>query len=445
MTYRRVWIVMILYLLLLPGCKTSKSSEEKNEEVKVSLVEVTKRTLQEDLQCFGNISYNKKNNITVQVGGILKNLFVREGDYVSKNQTLAHLDNVQLQIQQEQAQNLVETARAELALKKTKLSEGKLLAEKEFIELEKIQSMITQKKRELEESVIRLDNSKELFKIGGITETEVRNMEINVEGKKSELYILEKELEGKSLGYREEDLIKEGIIPASDPFILKSQLIELNTKTLKTEVQVAETNLKNAEKSLQSVSNLIHELTIQSPCSGIIGVEYFEEGEYVHDKEKLITVMDVDRVLGVFAIQEKEMPFFKVGSPLEIDIPSLGYTVTTSIKEIAPIADAQSGNFSVKAEIDNKENKIKPGMFISCRVIRETEELPCIPETAVFYIDTAPYVFKAVNNYLVLEPLKIKQSQDGQIWIDQVLATGELVVNNPSPFLKEGTYVGESK
>ena len=196
MTYRRVWIVMILYLLLLPGCKTSKSSEEKNEEVKVSLVEVTKRTLQEDLQCFGNISYNKKNNITVQVGGILKNLFVREGDYVSKNQTLAHLDNVQLQIQQEQAQNLVETARAELALKKTKLSEGKLLAEKEFIELEKIRSMITQKKRELEESVIRLDNSKELFKIGGITETEVRNMEINVEGKKSELYILEKELEG---------------------------------------------------------------------------------------------------------------------------------------------------------------------------------------------------------------------------------------------------------
>lgn len=174
-------------------------------------------------------------------------------------------------------------------------------------------------------------------------------------------------------------------------------------------------------------------------------MEYFEEGEYVHDKEKLITVMDVDRVLGVFAIQEKEMPFFKVGSPLEIDIPSLGYTVTTSIKEIAPIADAQSGNFSVKAEIDNKENKIKPGMFISCRVIRETEELPCIPETAVFYIDTAPYVFKAVNNYLVLEPLKIKQSQDGQIWIDQGLATGELVVNNPSPFLKEGTYVGESK
>ena len=76
MTYRRVWIVMILYLLLLPGCKTSKYKKEKNEEVKVSLVEVTKRTLQEDLQCFGNISYNKKNNITVQVGGILKNLFV---------------------------------------------------------------------------------------------------------------------------------------------------------------------------------------------------------------------------------------------------------------------------------------------------------------------------------------------------------------------------------
>ena len=74
MTYRRVWIVMILYLLLLPGCKTSKSSEEKNEEVKVSLVEVTKRTLQEDLQCFGNISYNKKNNIIENVSVYIKDL-----------------------------------------------------------------------------------------------------------------------------------------------------------------------------------------------------------------------------------------------------------------------------------------------------------------------------------------------------------------------------------
>jgi multidrug efflux pump subunit AcrA (membrane-fusion protein) len=134
---------------------------------------------------------------------------------------------------------------------------------------------------------------------------------------------------------------------------------------------------------------------------------------------------------------------FSEGGAVEIEIPSLGQRVQAALDEISPVADPQSGNFSVKASLSNPDLSIKPGMFIRCLIPR-TEELllPVIPETALLTDrEGTGYVFCAVKGAALIKAVKVHTRRDGRLWIEAGLAEGDTVIDKPSPFLKEGVPV----
>jgi membrane fusion protein (multidrug efflux system) len=174
-----------------------------------------------------------------------------------------------------------------------------------------------------------------------------------------------------------------------------------------------------------------------------VGALYFENGEHVPQNEKFATVMDTSRVFALFYIQEQDMIRFTPDTAAEIEIPSLGRKLQAKFDEISPIADPQSGNFSVKASLPNPDLSIKPGMFIKC-LIPGTEELflPAIPETALLTDkEGTDYVFCAAKGAAVIKTVKVHSRRDGMLWIGEGIAEGETVIDKPSPFLKEGAPV----
>ena len=108
------------------------------------------------------------------------------------------------------------------------------------------------------------------------------------------------------------------------------------------------------------MQKLIDELTIRAPAAGIVGARYYENGEYVKENEKLATLMDTSSVFAVLSVQEQDAVGFMQGTRVSLFLPSLGKSYESVIAEISPAADPQSGNFSIKTEIDNKNGAIKP-------------------------------------------------------------------------------------
>jgi membrane fusion protein (multidrug efflux system) len=128
---------------------------------------------------------------------------------------------------------------------------------------------------------------------------------------------------------------------------------------------------------------------------------------------------------------------------LRIEIPSLKKNLEAGISEISPMADPQSGNFSVKAEIPNEDLGIKPGMFIKCLIPR-TEEVsyPVVPETALLRAKNDEGELDCVmNGIAVLKTVSIRAKKNGELWIASGLDEGDVVIDKPSPFIKEGEYV----
>jgi RND family efflux transporter MFP subunit len=399
------------------------------------------KLLQDELASFGTITYKVKNDITIQVGGIISAVRVREGDRVDRGEPIALLKNVQLEIQHDQAAIGLEQARSSLSLARTRLEEARLAAESRFLSLEKGYLSLNQKELEREEAGSSLKNRRELWQIGGLTDEAYRNLELSVLSLDAEINMLKKDLEINSLGLRDADLEAAGISVSPDPAERKAQFIELNTRSARVEADAAEAALRNAQKSLDSVARLIEELTVRSTVSGILGVLYFENGEYIGQNEKLATVMDISRVFGVFFVQEQDMGNIFPGTPLHLDIPSMGLAFDTGISEISPAADPQSGNFSVKAEIPNDTGQIRPGMFVKCRIPRgDGEKYPAIPESALLQGENAQ-VYCVLNGIAVIREITVKAKKEGFLWVASGIKEGDIVIDKPSPYLKDGVYV----
>ena len=440
--------ILLLVGFTLDGEEQQKALESKEKNIStVEKFEVYSSKLLQDISSFGTISYSEKNDVTVQVEGILKKLYVKEGDRVYSGQILAEMENLQLQIQGQQGESALKSAQAEVNLAKTRLEEGRLAVEGNLLNLEKLELQLQQQRLELEEAELELQNQGELLALGGITAAAYRSQEVALEGKKAAFKIALKEYERQVLGFRNQDLLENGIVPDENPETRRQQLVSLNTRSLQAALDSALANLDSAEKNLQSINEALSHLVIRSPKEGIVAVNYFEQGEFLSGKEKLLTVMDIDEVHAVFSIQEQDIGYFSVGSPVEVEVPSLGVRIKAPIKEISPVADSQSGNFTLKSYLKNENRQMKPGMFVKCILPRESSSFPTIPESALVgenKIENKQWVgevFIIHQGRVVKKDVEVLGKSDGMIWISEGLQAGDLIVDNPSPFLKEGQDV----
>ena len=353
------FVIFLLILSCFISCKDDISVSQENLFVPAKIIRPEKSKNHKDLVSFGIISYSVKNDISSQVQGSLQEIFVKDGEQVQKNQVLAKLKNVQLEIQLEQAENSLKTAEASVLMAKTSLQDSRLSVESKLINLERLSIQIKHLELKLKDAQEKLDNSYKLFCAGGMTQVSYSSQELSVKSMEAELEILKKDFDSAELGLRDFDLINNGYIPSENQTQKKLQLIDLNTKTPQAELESALANLENAKKNLDSMQKLVNELEVKATCSGIVGSHYFEKGEHVSENEKLFTLIEVEKVHGIFSVQENDICDIDEKSIVEIEIPALNKKINSRIYEISPMADSQTGNFTIKAVIDNPDFDVK--------------------------------------------------------------------------------------
>ncbi len=416
----------------------------------VQVVKVEDKVLDDNLNSFGTVSYKTKTDLTVLVAGTITGFTVKEGHFVRKGQTLAVLRNIQLEVQKEQAESSLKSAESSLSLMETELSQEILSVEGRMLSIEKAELNIAQKQSELELQKKNLEAQEALNKIGGVTDSSIEQLKMSLSSSMTEIEILKKELEMSRLGFRDEDLISNGIVPAKDKETHKKQLIELNVRSKLAQLEQAKAGVESARQQLKAVNLMMDELIVKAPTDGIIAQNYYENGEYIEANQKITTLIDTTAVYAMIYIQEQDMVNFSNGTPVFVTVPSLNKSFTSVISEISPIADASSGNFRVKAELGNRGGLIKPGMFIKCSIQRKSpERFPAIKESCLISpsnssenaAESLAKVFIVVNGFAVQKTVSIYGKKDGYVWVRDSLRTGDIVIDNPSPFLKEGQKV----
>jgi len=407
--------------------------------VKAAFSEITP-----EINSFGTITYYRKADVSVTTSGVIDAIYVEEGSSVARGQTLATINNIQLILQKKKTESQINQARAALELSQAKLKEGGLQVEARLISILIGELQLAQKKIELDDLERSLKNKEQVFAVGGMSEEAIHTVRMQYAAAKTQYELSIKQLEMQKVGLRDSDLAAAGYgIPTTQAERTRL-LTVINTLILSAEVKVADASLAAAYTELEAVNQLLAETTIRSPVTGIIGMRYLELGERVQAEAKLFTVLDTSRVYAVFPVSEGESSLITESMSADITVDALGgKTFASRIDLISPIVDPQTGNITVKAILPNNLRTLKPGMFARVKVISgQPRKTILIPKTCIARKEnTSGEIYTIVRGRVFAKKVRLGVEKEELIEIMEGLTEGDIVVDSPSPLLKEGQDV----
>jgi RND family efflux transporter MFP subunit len=417
------------------------------EAFRVRGAPVLMRELPEEAGGFGSLSFLSKVDITAPQDGVLNRLYFREGDFIRQGALAMRLENPQIKLAVQRAENNFSQAQAACDLSRSRLLEGEFQAEAQLLAIEKAEAELAQARRRWEEDLRKHQHQEALFEAGGIHTEAILSARFSLDSGREQILIMERELDIRHVGCRDRDLAAAGLPIPSGEEERRRSLVSLMTASLRAELGAACARLEAAEKELASARVALEELNLRTPAAGVVGARYFEEGERVRTGDKILTLMDTASLYAIFPLREKDALRVVKGMKALVKIDGTGETREGTVDLVYPQADSQSLSFLVRVLLSSDSadgrTELKPGMFARVAVILgPPRQVLCVPESAVFNKkDGQGSVFVINGSVLSQRRIALGPALGDELEISAGLAAGELVVPRPDAGLREGSNV----
>jgi RND family efflux transporter MFP subunit len=178
----------------------------------------------------------------------------------------------------------------------------------------------------------------------------------------------------ESINFEEGERIQEGDIIASlnqkDALLkLKYAEIELSKNKKLFELgAISSIKMDQSKLEYESAKSDLDKTNIYAVSNGLMGPKNMDVGSYFNPSEtgdKTGIFISVDKVYAEFNIIEKDIPKIALGQRVEVFADAYpGKSFTGSIDRISPVIEGRSRTQTIKVELDNKDNILKPGMFV---------------------------------------------------------------------------------
>ena len=113
-------------------------------------------------------------------------------------------------------------------------------------------------------------------------------------------------------------------------------------------------------------------ITIYAPIGGVVLSKHINEGAYVRTGTKIYTIADLSQLWVQLDAYESDMMWVRYGQEVEFTTEAYpGEFFKGRITFISPTVDPKTRTIKIRVNIDNKEGKFKPDMFVRA-VVRAT-------------------------------------------------------------------------
>lgn len=157
------------------------------------------------------------------------------------------------------------------------------------------------------------------------------------------------------------------------------------------------------DQALSKVNNIrvmISKKNIRAPFSGRLGIRQVNLGQILKEGEPIVTLQSLDPIFVDFTLPQQQLSQLKVDLLVRVICDALpGVTVEGRITAINPLVESGTRNVQIQATVSNKEERLRPGMFVNVAVeLPRQESVLLIPATAVLYAPYGDSVFIIESN-----------------------------------------------
>jgi len=395
---RRLKIALVVGLAIAlsgaAGCMPGGSGDD--EDSGQQLVEVVRDSLAISVNGSGFIGTPDEEVLTFHNGGKIGNIYVRDGDTVSRGQCLASLHPLDEE---------------SLALAVTQAEASLLQAE---YELDRVVNPYTEE--EIEEAEEAVDDAEEWLKM---TEDMLR-------------YVMKHGGEWEVMEWKMEVFRAETQLDTAEETLedMEEEPDSVLVASLEKQVQAAEEALAEAERNLQIE-------VINAPFDGVVSGVYVEKGDIIPPASvsamPVVRLLDTSTMELVVELDEIDIPGVDVGQRAVVSVDALpSLELAGTVTSIAAVPTVQAGVvlYDARISFDIPEgSRLMVGMSASADIVStERTGVLLVPDRAINYGEDGAVVYVMVDEDIEERPVIIGISDGFLTEIKEGLEEGEVVV-----------------
>ena len=208
-------------------------------------------------------------------------------------------------------------------------------------------------------------------------------------------------------------------------------------------VDVARTNVANAEAQLALARKSLSYAFIPAPIDGFVVERTADVGEYVSPTQKVATIVRINPLRVRIDIPEQSIPQVNVGQSVSATTSAWpDKNFSGRIARIAPNLTANSRTLTVEAEIDNSGGVLKPGQFATVRILQPRPEAAVlVPSRAVLTDAGVSRVYVIKDGHAEQRLVQLGQTDGDLVQVKNGVAVDEKVATSNVEQLGDGIPV----
>ncbi len=364
-------------------------------------------------------------NVSPKNAGIMTSLLVKEGDFVSKGQVVAHMDdsNLQGQLTQEQGKlaqaeaNLrkliagnrpQDIAQAQARLEELEANLRKLIAGNRRQDIAQVQARLDSAKASLIKADDDFRRNQKLHDVGAISLQTLNQKRADRDSAQAKVAEVQQALSLQKAGTRQEDIDQ-----ARAQVKQQQQALDLlKAGTRQEDIDQARAEVTSARGSLQNIQTQINDTLIRAPFSGVVNRKYADPGAFVTPmtagssvssatSSSILALASTNQV--VAKVAESSISQIRLNQQVLIKANAYpGKTFPGRVSQIATQATVEQNvtSFEVKiALLPDSEKLLRSGMNVSVEFkVGQLQNALTVPTVAVTRQQNVTGVFVARKN-----------------------------------------------
>jgi len=218
-----------------------------------------------------------------------------------------------------------------------------------------------------------------------------------------------------------------------------------NGAVTQSEIDDAQSLLDLAKVAVVEAQADLDDRKVIAPFSGYVGLTDIEPGDRVSQSTLITTIDDRAKLFINFSAPESALGLIDEQTKVTVQPwNNRSDLLMAKLSQLDSRIDVANRTLKVRAVLDNKTDKFRPGLSFKVTMSAEGVQYPKVPEASLAWGATNSHVWLAVNGKAVKKPVQIKQRLRGFILVEGDLNEGDKLIVEGIQRLREGSPVADA-
>lgn len=210
-----------------------------------------------------------------------------------------------------------------------------------------------------------------------------------------------------------------------------------------SQVDTLRAGVESAQARMDAIRARLADRVITAPFAGVLGFRQVSPGTLVTPGTTITSLDDISLIKLDFSVPETFLSALASGQ--EIEALSAAFpdrTFRGVLRTVGSRVDPVTRAVTARAEIDNPDGELRPGMLLTVRIFKPERQTLVIPEIAVIQVGLDAFVYRVDDEVTARQTrVRLGARRGGEVEVMDGLSAGDRIVVDGTVKLRDGSRI----